>query len=244
MKILIPVLFTALSFVANASAAVVLPKNAAPLFVSIQDERVVKNFTGVVTGGPIHVIVKIGMKEGVRFEGDAEAISTLVTEVKGKVLIIRPKTSWTSWARKYENKKITAYVTAKDITSLAMSGNGSLTAASELTARDFTATLSGSGSLKAKVNTDNLTAVISGSGNLMLSGQADEADVTLSGSGKLSGKDLSLDILSVRISGSGSVTAHVEDMIKATISGSGHVYYTGYASIEEKVIGSGGITKL
>ena len=243
MKILIPVLFTALSFVACADAAVITPHNATVLD-SNKDERVLKNFTGVVTGGPIHVIVKIGMKEGVRFEGDAEAISTLVTEVKGKVLIIRPKTSWTSWAKKYENKKITAYVTAKDITSLAMSGNGSLTVTSELTARDFAATLSGSGSLKAKVNTDNLTAVISGSGNLMLSGEADEADVTLSGSGKLSGKDLKIDILSTRISGSGNVTAHVEDLIKAKISGSGHVYYTGYASIEEKVIGSGGITKL
>ena len=243
MKRLVPVLFTALSFFASAKAAVIFPPNIAPLN-SVRDERIAKDFTGVVAGGPIDVIVKIGMDEGVRFEGDAEAISTLVTEVKGKVLIIRPKTSWKSWAKKYENKKITAYVTAKDITSLTMSGNGGITATSEFIAREFTATLSGSGSIKAKLNTDKLTAVISGSGNLMLSGKADDANVTLSGSGKLSGKELSMDILSTRISGSGSVTAHVEDLIKATISGSGHVYYTGYASLEQKVFGSGGITKL
>ncbi|RYG30500.1 MAG: DUF2807 domain-containing protein [Chitinophagaceae bacterium] len=243
MKRFLPALFITLSITAGANAATILPKGATATH-RLNDERIVKDFTGVVAGGPIDVVVKIGMKEGVRFEGDADAIATLVTEVKGKVLIIRPKTSWTSWAKKYENKKITAYVTAKDITSLAMSGNGSITAASELISREFTATLSGSGSITAKVNTDALTAVISGSGNLMLSGKADESKVTLSGSGKLSGKDLSMDILSARISGSGSITAHVEDLIKASISGSGHVYYTGYASLEQKVFGSGGITKL
>ncbi len=243
MKRLAPVLYLALSVFASANANAALPPNnhSANIF---RDERIVKDFTGVVAGGPIEVVVKIGMNEGVKFEGDAEAISTLVTEVKGKVLIIRPKTSWTSWAKKYEHKKITAYVTAKDINSLAMSGNGSITATSALTAREFTATLSGSGSIKAQLNTDKFTGVISGSGNLILSGKADDSNVTVSGSGKLSGKELKIDLLSARISGSGSITAHVEDSIKATISGSGHVYYTGYASIEQKVIGSGGITKL
>lgn len=241
MKRFVTVLFTTLSVVLSTSVAISAHK--AELTAS-KDERVVKDFTGVVAGGPIDVVVKIGMNEGVRFEGDAEAISTLVTEVKGKVLIIRPKTSWTSWAKKYENKKITAYVTAKDITSLAMSGNGSLTATSKITAREFTATLSGSGSMKATIDTDKLTAVLSGSGNLTLTGKADESNVTISGSGKLSGKELSMDILNAKISGSGSVTAHVEDLIKATISGSGHVYYTGYASLEQKVFGSGGITKI
>ena len=243
MKRLTAVLFLSLLFAVNTKATSIYAGTSSPTTGS-NDERIVKDFTGVAAGGPIDVIVKIGMNEGVRFEGDAEAISTLVTEVKGKVLIIRPKTSWTSWAKKYENKKITAYVTAKDITSLTMSGNGTLTATSELTAREFTATLSGSGSIKAKLNTDNFTGVISGSGSLILSGKADNASVTVSGSGKLTGKDLKIDLLSTRISGSGSVTAHVEDSIKATISGSGHVYYTGYASIEQKVIGSGGITKL
>lgn len=243
MKKLAPVLFFAFALCAGANATTIFPSIAISASKA-SDERIAKDFTGVVAGGPIDVIVKIGMNEGVRFEGDAEAISTLVTEVKGKVLIIRPKTSWTSWAKKYENKKITAYVTAKDITSLSMSGNGSITATSELTAREFTTTLSGSGSIKAKLKTDKLTAVISGSGSLFLSGKADDATVTVSGSGKLSGKDLSIDLLSTRISGSGNITAHVEDSIKATISGSGHVYYTGYASIEQKVLGSGGITKL
>lgn len=243
MKRLATVLFLALSFFASANATVILPLNTSSANTA-RDERIVKDFTGVVAGGPIEVIVKTGMNEGVKFEGDAEAISTLVTEVKGKVLIIRPKTSWISWAKKYENKKITAYVTAKDITSLTMSGNGSITATSVLTAREFTATLSGSGTIKAQLNTDKFTGVISGSGNLILSGKADDSNVTVSGSGKLSGKELKIDLLSARISGSGSVTAHVEDSIKATISGSGHVYYTGYASIEQKVFGSGGITKL
>lgn len=80
-----------------------------------QDNRDVKNFNGVAAGGPIQVIVTIGASEGLKFEGDAEAIATLVAEIKGNILIIRPKTSWTSWSHKYENKKIIARVSAKTL---------------------------------------------------------------------------------------------------------------------------------
>ena len=90
------------------------------------EERIVKNFNGVAAGGPIEVIVKFGNKESIRFEGDQDAISTLISEVKGNILIIRPQNSWKSWAKKYENKKITAYVAAKTIKSLTMSGSGNM----------------------------------------------------------------------------------------------------------------------
>lgn len=208
------------------------------------DDRTVKNFTGVAAGGPIHVIIKMGSTESLKFEGDAEAISTLVSEVKGNILVIRPKTSWTSWAKKYEGKTITAYVTAKDITSLTMSGNGSITVTGALTSGEFTTTLSGSGSIKANINVDKLTGVISGSGNLNITGKTDVVQITISGSGHLNGKELATNRLSTRISGSGTVSIKTDGTIKAFISGSGNVYYKGNPTIEKTVIGSGGVSEL
>lgn len=210
----------------------------------LQDERVVKNFTGVAAGGPIEVIITIGSTESLKFEGDADAIATLVSEVKGNVLVIRPKTSWTSWSHKYENKKIIARVTAKDITSLTMSGNGSIKVNGTVLAQELTTTLSGSGSISANVDTEKLTSVLSGSGNLNLTGKGGDANVTLSGSGKFNGKTLAIDELDTRISGSGSVNVKVDGSIKALISGSGHVNYVGDPSIEQRVIGSGGVNKI
>lgn len=78
------------------------------------DDRDVKNFNGVAAAGPINVIVTLGNSESCRLEGDADALASIVTEVKGNVLVIRPQTSITSWTRKYEGKKITAYVVVRE----------------------------------------------------------------------------------------------------------------------------------
>lgn len=243
MKKLLSILFATALFAPtiNAVAGTIDSTSSSAFF---QDQRDVKNFNGVVAGGPIEVIVTIGTTEGLKFEGDADAIATLTSEVKGGILIIKPKTSWTSWAHKYENKKIIAYVSAKDITSLTMSGNGSIKVKGTVMAEELTTTLSGSGSIVAKIDADKLTSVISGSGTLDLTGKADKANVTLSGSGKFNAKTIELNDLDTRISGSGSVNVKVEGNIKALISGSGHVYYSGNPGIEQRVIGSGGVSKI
>lgn len=244
-------LSTCVGLMYSASLFAHVPAVFNPHDISVQpiafvqaDDRVVKDFTGVAAGGPIDVVVKLGNTETVRFEGDADAIESLVTEVKGSVLIIRPKTSWTSWAKKYENKKITAYVTARNITSLAMSGNGSLSVTGTVKAEELATVLSGSGRITAKIAVARLTGVISGSGNLNLAGEADQAKVTISGSGRFSGKDLSVDDLNTRISGSGMVNIHANTKIDALITGSGHVSYSGNPEIQKRVIGSGGVSKM
>lgn len=207
------------------------------------DEREVKNFNGIVAGGPIEVVVTFGNKESLRFEGDKEAISTLVSEVKGDKLIIRPKTSWVSWSRKYENKKIIAYVTARQISSLTMSGDGSITVSGKVTASEFAVTLSGSGFIKANVEADKITGVVSGSGTANITGTAETASVTLSGPGSFGSKMLSVDELSARISGKGNINITTNGKIKAFISGSGHVYYSGNPDIEKTVVGSGNVVE-
>jgi len=206
----------------------------------------VRNFNSVAAGGPLQVIVTLGNTEGIRFEGDEEAISTLVTEVKGSALIIRPKMSWTSWAHKYKDKKIIAYVNAKNISSLTMSGDGSITVKGTINNNSLTTTLSGSGSISAAVDVQEYTAVVSGSGKLNITGDAGEVSATISGSGVLGKKGtLKVNNLSARISGSGSAYVHTNGEINALVSGSGKVYYTGNADVsEKKILGSGGVKKL
>ena len=208
-----------------------------------KDDRVVKNFNGVAAGGPINVIITIGNTESLRFEGDAEAIATLISEVKGNVLIIRPQNSWTSWAKKYENKKITAYVTAKTIKNLTMSGNGSMNVNGKINEQSLAVTLSGSGSITANAEVNDFTGTISGSGKLKITGNSNSATLTLSGSGSFS-KGLSVDRLTAVVSGSGSITIEAENSISAVISGSGSVNYTGNPSIEKTLIGSGRVNKI
>lgn len=209
-----------------------------------QEDRAVKNFNSVATGGPINVVITLGNTESLRFEGDADAIATLITEVKGSALIIRPQNSWTSWARKYENKKITAYVTIKTIKSLTMSGSGSMTVNGKIKESSLVTTLSGSGSITANADVSDFTGVISGSGNLNISGSARQATVTISGSGALTRKGFSVNNLSTTISGSGSINVNAEGAIHAVISGSGSVNYSGNARVDKTIIGSGRVRKI
>jgi hypothetical protein len=242
MKLLFSILLVTSSF-SQINIASAKSQTAINISSSSFDEREVKNFNGIIAGGPIEIIVKFGDKESLRFEGDKEAIATLVSEVKGDKLVIRPQTSWISWAKKYENKKIIAYVTAKQLSSLTMSGDGSITVSGTITAQDFATTLSGSGSIKANVMADKITGVLSGSGTANISGKADVASITLSGPGTFGSKSLTVDQLSARMSGKGTINVTTNGKIKALISGSGHIYYTGNPEIEKTVLGSGGVVE-
>lgn len=242
MKSLFTILVATLSFSQINSSQAHKPQSI-NISKSNFDEREVKNFNGIIAGGPIQVIVKLENKESLRFEGDKEAIETLITEVKGDKLVIRPKTSWVSWARKYEGKKIIAYVTAKQLSSLTMSGDGNITVSGTITAAEFATTLSGSGTIKANVDADKITAVVSGSGTANISGKAELASITLSGPGNFGSKSLHVDQLSARISGKGSINVSTDGKIKAVISGSGHVYYSGNPEVEKTVFGSGDVVE-
>lgn len=238
--------FISLSLILALLTTTIVPALASqPVVIKLnKQEREVKNFNGVAAGGPIHVIVTLGNTEGLRFEGDADAIATLITEVKGSILVIRPQNSWTSWERKYQNKKITAYVSAKTIKSLTMSGNGSISVTGKIKASELATTLSGSGSISASAEVNSYTGVISGSGNLNISGSAHDASIVVSGSGSFTRKGFSVGRLSSVVSGSGTVNVNAEDNIEAVISGSGSINYSGNAKVEKRVTGSGNVRKI
>lgn len=204
----------------------------------------VKDYNGVAAGGPIDVVIQLGDAEGIRFEGDAEAIASLVVEVKNNTLTIRPEISWTSWSKKYENKKITAYVRAKSIKNLVMSGSGKMSVNGTIKGSSLNATLSGSGSISASADISKFNGVISGSGNLNFSGNADEANIVVSGSGSFAKKGFSVGTLSSTISGSGTIYVGAEKEINAVISGSGSINYSGNASVNQRVSGSGRVRKI
>lgn len=241
--------FIALNVILALFSATLSPVVASqPIVIGVskflKQEREVKNFTSVALAGPIQVIITLGTTEGLRFEGDAEAISTLITEVKGSALIIRPENSWTSWTRKYQNKKIIAYVSAKAIKSLTCSSSGSITVNGKIKGSELTTTLSGSGSISANAEVTNYTGVISGSGSLHMTGTADNASIVLSGSGSFAKKGFSVADLSAAVSGSGSIHVNASESIEAAISGSGSINYSGNAKVEKRVTGSGRVRKV
>lgn len=210
-----------------------------------QQEERLGSFNGIAAGGPIAIKVTLGNKESIRMEGDEEAIADLVTAIEKGILIIRPTAKkWGDWSRRHKNAKVTAYVTAKKLSSLTMSGSGSLSVENPIHTSTLAATLSGSGSISTSANCKSFVGVISGSGVLNISGQANHTNITMSGSGNFAGKNFSADQVSVQISGSASIYMDVQKSIEAVISGSGNLLYTGNPTVTKTIIGSGRIKKV
>lgn len=234
--LLLLVIFT---FSLNAGIAHAISKTTA-----FQDERTVGSFKGIATGGPLTVKVTIGNKESIRFEGDKDAIAELITEVNDNILSIKPKTKWNDWSRRYNRAEVTVYITAKRLTSLTLSGSGSMEVLNPVNGSDLVTTLSGSGSIKATANVSSFEGVVSGSGTLNIAGKTTDANLTISGSGSLRGKSFTGEKVSVQISGSANVYIKATGKMEAVISGSGNIYYSGDATVKKTIIGSGSISKM
>lgn len=233
-------IFLLLAFltIAGYSSASILTKTTLS-----DDERPVSNFKGVASGGPLTVKITIGNKESLRLEGDKDAIADIITEVVNGVLIIKPKTKWNDWSRRYNRPEVTVYISAKKLSSLTMSGSGNMSVENTITSSDLAATLSGSGSITATTNVKSLAATISGSGNISLNGKSEAANVTISGSGDFKGNKLSADRVAVQISGSADVSINAVSTIEAVISGSGSVRYSGNPVVKKTIIGSGSVSR-
>jgi hypothetical protein len=104
--------------------------------------------------------------------------------------------------------------------------------------------ISGSGKAHLNGTVQEAKINISGSGKVHLKGTVQEAKINTSGSGGVSALDCKITRLSVDISGSGGVEAHVIDKLDVDLAGSGSMKFKGNPEIKHHVSGSGRVVKL
>jgi hypothetical protein len=95
------------------------------------------------------------------------------------------------------------------------------------------------------LNADNFSASITGAGNISISnGAATNYQIKISGSGNVKSFGFVAQNSSVSIDGSGNAEVTVVQNLKATINGSGNIYYKGNGVIvDSKISGSGQVVK-
>ncbi len=194
-------------------------------------------------GGKVYITQ--GDKYEVILEGDQDDIDDVVTEVSRGRLVIknRRERSWRFWSN--NSTKITAYITVKDLKGVFVSGSGDIIGKNQIKARDFTASISGSGDIELDLEADYVNSKISGSGNIELEGQTEKAKLSISGSGKYFAEKLVAGDYQISMSGSGRVSINLNGDLDARISGSGKVYYMGKPTrVNSSVSGSGSVRKI
>jgi hypothetical protein len=189
-----------------------------------KETRNVDTFTKISFRVPGKLYLKQGSVQKVELQGDSDVLSEIETEVSGSHLSIGREDGWRIW-RDWDNKKITVYITVKDIEAISVSGSGDLVSDGLLKTGDLDLNVSGSGTLRIEVNASGMMeADVSGSGDIDVQGNCRSLESKVSGSGRVNYAGNIADRADVNISGSGKIVASgTARMIKTTISGSGEV---------------------
>lgn len=191
-----------------------------------KEKRDVSNFTRIAfqVGGKMYL--KQGSENSVELEGDEDVLEKIETRVEGGKLIIGRESdwSWFNWRSGWDDEKIVAYVTVKNIDGVYASGSGNIIAQTILKGDNMDIRVSGSGNIEAEISAADVNARVSGSGDLMLKGKVRSMDSDISGSGKITFDGAIAGRLDIGISGSGRFLASGSaDEIKSSISGSGKI---------------------
>lgn len=181
-----------------------------------RESRSVPAFQAIEVAGVIEVEVELGKPVSVEISGEADLLARVTTKVKDGVLVIDTK------EKLPKNTHLHAAVTAPDLSSLGLSGVGSLKVTRVANQR-LELNLSGVGSLSAKGTTGTLRVVNSGTGDV-------EA------------RQLVAKVSTVDMTGVGQAVLHTTESIDARLSGVGGIeVYGNPTHVKKKRSGIGDI---
>lgn len=188
----------------------------------ISTARELNNFSTIRSSGAHRIHIKYGTEFKVVLKGSNNLLPYFKTEVSNNKLYLGYENA------NIERDDVQVEVTLPLIRGIALSGSSKVNIDGEFPAVNvFTSDISGSATVTL---TNNLSA--------------DDLDVTISGSGEMDLEKLTVKHASINISGSGNARVQVRDEMKATIIGSGKVYYLGNPTIDSRISGSGKIIKI
>ncbi len=209
--------------------------------VTKQEERSLKDFTGIELAVPAELSLSQGKGYSVSIEADKDILELIETVIQGNSLKIRTERGTTlGWG----NVKIKIQITMPDVDYLSVTGSGDIKAVTPITSNHLTTTISGSGDISiSELNVSTLKATISGSGDIKLSGSSvgKQAEVKVTGSGDINIRGIEFSDADVTITGSGDAYIVVKENLNARVVGSGDIVYSGNPLVDAKVTGSGRI---
>jgi len=178
----------------------------------------------------------------ISIEAQRNIINVIDTYVSGDELKVKVRNN--TIIRSSEDILIT--IKAPSVSSLVVSGSGTLNVLNLFTPLHAKLRVSGSGRIVInKVITDALDATISGSGSIeVLDGEATKEDISISGSGNVNLLPVMAKKATTHTSGSGNIKVQVQNELNVRISGSGDVFYKGNPEMDVNISGSGRIIRL
>jgi hypothetical protein len=208
---------------ALAASAVLLSMALAPTAGAQQRQsRPLTGFDAIEVGGGIDLVVRKG-DTFVEVAADPDDLAKITTEVVGKTLQIKRKSSFFDWGHGG-----TVYVTLPALVSLEASGGSDAKAEGTFASDNLAIGASGGSNLNIDVAAGTLSVEASGGSDIRLSGTARSAHIQSSGGSDLNASALTADEADVESSGgSDLVVGVVRQKIAGEASGGSDVTYSG-----------------
>ncbi len=205
----------------------------------IAEERDVSDFHKVHLSGVGNLIITQGEAESLTIEADDNIVPIIETDVSGERLDIGFKRGYTFTP----STTIKFYLTVVSLDEISLSGAGNIDCEGfETEVLQFD--VSGAGDVDFDLEAERVEVVVSGAGNIVLSGKVDSQEIEINGAGKYNGEDLESRECVISVSGAGSATVDVSELLDVEINGVGNVYYTGSPSVKQDISGLGKIRSL
>jgi hypothetical protein len=181
--------------------------------VSVTDRREAGPFNVVELAGANTVVIHVGAPRSVAVTGDDNLVPRVTTVVQDGRLVIDNTGSFTT------NADMSVAVSVPSLESVKLGGAGTVTV-DGVASEDFSAELTGDGTLVASGNVERLTVVLAGAGTLDL-------------------HDLVAADGTVQLEGTGTIRVHATTTLDTTLTGTGTILYRGDPAVTMHQTGTG-----
>lgn len=199
-------------------------------FISISinaQTRQIGNFTGIRASTSVSVKLVKADSPSIEYKMIKGDESTLVTEVKGKNLIIKTKSKSTfSWNNNSKAKVIVYYTELNDIS---VSAGATVKSDNPIRTDDMDIDVSSGSSADIEVIAETIDADASSGATLKLEGSATKAEYDASSGSNINAKMMICDYVSADVSSGANISAHANKKLNADASSGGSIRYKGDA---------------
>lgn len=207
-----------------------------------QETRELTGFDAIEVSGGIDLLVRQSEGFVVEVKSDEGELDEILTEVRGRTLEIRRKSSFNFLDWGGVHGSVTVRLPA--LVSLTASGGSEVRAEGTVTGNILELVSSGGSDLAIDVAVADLNVEASGGSDMSLSGTARSARVQSSGGSDLNAGRLTAETADLESSGGSNLSIAVRDGIVANASGGSDIIYSGEPrSVKVNASGGGSVTR-
>jgi hypothetical protein len=193
----------------------------AALTAQTKQDRPVSGFNAIKVSSAIKVILTMGDQESLTFEAEDDVLPKLKSEVRNGELHLFTEGNTNT------KKDMKAYVTARQLQGVEVTGAASLKLTNNLQGDKFSMESSGAGNIEMAIKVNELDCDITGAANIELKGEAARIMLDLSGASDFSASKLTSENVKIKATGASKAQVSASKTLKVNATGASKVIYSG-----------------